>query len=85
MYSKAGIFGQSDTWGKSMHKVAIVTIISKNYGNCLQYFALQEAPIRLDNQVKTTPAYPYHAIRYFYLIALRSKNICCLCSDTPLS
>lgn len=46
-----------------MNKVAIVTIISKNYGNRLQNFALQEALINLGNQVRTISAYPYHIIR----------------------
>lgn len=46
-----------------MKKVAIITIISKNYGNRLQNFALQEVLSSLGNQVKTIPAYPYHIIR----------------------
>ena len=45
-------------------KVAIITIISKNYGNRLQNFALQEVLINLGYQVKTIPVYPYHIIRY---------------------
>lgn len=61
-----------------MNKVAIVTIISKNYGNRLQNFALQEALINLGNQVKTIPAYPYHIIRhkikYFAKKALNALN-----------
>ena len=47
-----------------MNKVAIVTLISKNYGNRLQNFALQEVLSKLGNQVKTIPAYPYHVIRH---------------------
>ena len=50
-------------YGETMNKVAIVTIISKNYGNRLQNFALQETLINLGNQVKTISAYPYHIIR----------------------
>ena len=47
-----------------MSKVAIVTLVSKNYGNRLQNFALQETLVKLGHHVYTIPAYPYHFFRH---------------------
>lgn len=47
-----------------MSKVAIVTLVSKNYGNRLQNFALQETLTKLGHHVYTIPVYPYHFLRH---------------------
>lgn len=47
-----------------MSKVAIVTLVSKNYGNRLQNLALQETLVKLGHNVFTIPVYPYHLIRH---------------------
>lgn len=47
-----------------MKKVAIVTIVSRNYGNRLQNFALQEVLTGLGHKVRTLYPYPYHVVRH---------------------